>query len=170
MKDSQGLNGRRGRSSRRNSHVRSEMPPATAEGGKRRRCKTGQVKCRGSSNKRSGDARPGREREWNQEPSSHRRAFLRFSGDSTITKDTRRDRTETPDLDTLLTDVSASSNLCIHSSLSNIRTRMMLFGTVYQPQHVSVFGQLNGTIPILDEDGSKVLLIVFGTHMATGRH
>ena len=87
-KDSQGSNGRRGRSSRRNSRISSE----TAEKRKIRRCKSGQVKCRGSSNKRSGDARPGRERErnrriptpngaelgrssGNQEPSSHRRSL-----------------------------------------------------------------------------------------------
>ena len=39
---------------------------ATAEKRKRRSCKSGQVKCRGLSNKRSGDARPGRERTWNR--------------------------------------------------------------------------------------------------------
>ena len=42
----------------------------------------------------------------------------------------------------------------------------MMFGTVYQTPHISVFRQFNGTIAILDEDG-KVLLIVFGTNMAT---
>ena len=46
----------RGMSSRRNSAVRSG----------KRRCKSGQAKCKGRFNQRSGDARPRRERQWNK--------------------------------------------------------------------------------------------------------
>ena len=48
------------------SPARSDTSWSTAKESKRRRCKSGQVICKGPSNKRSGDASPGRGREWNK--------------------------------------------------------------------------------------------------------
>ena len=65
-KDSLDSNERQGRSSRRNSPVRSGTHRATTEESERRWCKSGRVKCKGSSNLRSGGTKPGRERKWNR--------------------------------------------------------------------------------------------------------
>ena len=47
-----------------------------------------------------------------------------------IAKDSGRDRMERPDPNTVLTDVSASPDLCMHfSSVTNVQTRMMMLSS-----------------------------------------
>ena len=60
-KDSLDSNEGQGRSSRRNSPVRSGTHRATTEKSEKRWCKSGQPKCKGSSNLRSGGTKPGRD-------------------------------------------------------------------------------------------------------------
>ena len=88
-KDSLDSNERQGRSSRRNSPVRSGTHRATTEESERKRCNSGQVKCKGLSNLRNGGTKPGRERKWNRKiptpkDNKHGRSF--FSDDGTLVR------------------------------------------------------------------------------------